>query len=883
MIRRAPLACLAAAFAFVALAEAPSAGAQGRPDGAALVRLLGPRALDAFGAPGARAIGAIVQLPPGVGAGTLGLRDVAPGLGRLWGPPASVLAFADAHPDLRLEVSPPLHLLLDTAASYVGSRTANAQGFDGTGVLIGVADTGIDVTHGDFLDAQGHTRVAWLLDLSASPRGVHADLERKYGTTDAAGNVQAGAVWAAADIDMVRASGPSSLLPQDEVGHGTLVASCAAGNGLGGRSPYRGVAPNATLLIARIAGSATSSIGNDDLLRGVAFLFDRADALGEPVVVNLSIGTDFGPHDGTMQWEQALASHVGPQLPGHALVVAAGNSGSVVDAAVHEQVRVSGGATLRVPILTNGADNGGTQVWVAMHSGADLRVGLDAPDETWILPVGPGESGGKNTTAYSAGVFNGSKPAGSPVPTTSRGAVVAWQGKWPTGTYRITLSGTGVADLYVQATGDASVPGVRAVGFQFGVREGTINLPATAPSLIAVGCSINKGSWRSIDQAQVRLAVPVLDPNGEPDSNGRLRDVIDGEPCWFSSAGPTTTGIQKPELVAPGAAIVGALSQQAPPSQPSSIFNTPCPALSSGAADSSCQQIDAMHAVSFGTSFSAPLVAGAVAILLQRDPTMTEDAIMAALQGGSHRVRGPAPFDDQVGAGELDVVGSLTAAERLHQTQSAIPARSESWLTPGADDYLADGSTPLQAIVELRTAREGGLPPALADGFGDGRLTAYALVDGVAYPSAVQSLVRRGPGIWVVTVALPPGFGGRTLTVGATFDGVDVVDRKTVPIATDRWSAVFPARLRGGCTAAGSPSRTAAPLLGACGVMAVALRRRLVSRDLVDRMVRRYRHRRNPRRLDARGLPRPVKRELEEHGANHLVDCDGRDREGPKG
>ena len=53
--------------------------------------------------------------------------------------------------------------------------------------------------------------------------------------------------------------------------------------------------------------------------------------------------------------------------------------------------------------------------------------------------------------------------------------------------------------------------------------------------------------------------VPLLDSaGGAPNAGGLTRVPIDGEPCWFSSAGPTLTGIAKPDIMAPGAAIVGA-------------------------------------------------------------------------------------------------------------------------------------------------------------------------------------------------------------------------------------------------------------------------------------------------------------------------------------
>jgi subtilisin family serine protease len=793
----------------------------------------------AFAPAGANAMGAVVRLPFGVAAPDLGLRSLTPGLGRLRGAPGAIIAFAAEHPDLRIEVAPPLHLLLDTASVFVAATAAIGEGLDGSGAVVGIADTGLDVTHPDFLDAQGHTRVAWLIDLSVAPLGKHPDLEQTYGTTDASGNLAFGAVWSADDINAALDAKQLSTLPQDDEGHGTLVASCAAGNGSSGQSPYRGVAPGATLVIARVAAAGTDSIDVDDILRGVGFLYDRGDALGLPTVVNLSIGSDFGPHDGTLAWEQSLASYVGPAHPGHALVAAAGNSGSIAakDFPVHESVHVSSGATTRVPILTSGAQNGGVEVWVAMHSGSHLRVGLDAPDGTWISPVAPGQSAGKNTNDYNAGIFNGSQAVGSPVPAQSSGAVVEWDGAWVPGTYFVTLEGTGTADLYLAGIGDAAIDGFSSVRFVYGVRESTVNLPATHPSIIGVGCTINKGSWRSIDMSTFGLSVPIFDEvGGKPE--GGLRDAAGGEPCWFSSAGPTLTGFQKPEIMAPGAAIVGALSQQAVPPSASSIFTASCPPSEDGGVDPSCEQIDAFHAVSAGTSFSAPMVAGAVAVLLQRDPTLTQDQVLAALQGGAHHVRGPAPFDDQAGTGEVDVLGAVAALDQGRNPEPSLPVRERSWLTLGADAYLADGSTPLQVILSLRAdpGDAGGVRPA--DDFGDGRLAAYALVDGLSQAGAVQSFVRRGPGVWVATIHLPPGLGGENLTVGATFDGADVADPKTVPIATDVWNAEYPPSVKGGCSVArahgaegakragdGGPVRAAFASLVALVVL-VSIRRR---------------------------------------------------------
>ena len=239
--------------------------------------------------------------------------------------------------------------------------------------------------------------------------------------------------------------------------------------------------------------------------------------------------------------------------------------------------------------------------------------------------------------------------------------------------------------------------------------------------------------------------------------------------------------------------------------------------------------IDSLHGVAAGTSFSAPIVAGTVAVMLQHDPTLTQDTIVAALQGGAHPLRGPAPFDDQAAAGEVDVLGAIAAVDRLRDPTLALPARGESWLTLGADEYLADGSTPLQAVLELRAPRIGVAAAPPADGFAPGRLAAYALVDGALFEGAAQ-LTRRGPGIWVVTVQLPAGLGLSHLTVGATFDGAPIVEEKTVPIATDVWTAEYPVSIQGGCGVAPSSNRRDPNLRGwgggALAVTAFSLRRR---------------------------------------------------------
>jgi MYXO-CTERM domain-containing protein len=190
----------------------------------------------------------------------------------------------------------------------------------------------------------------------------------------------------------------------------------------------------------------------------------------------------------------------------------------------------------------------------------------------------------------------------------------------------------------------------------------------------------------------------------------------------------------------------------------------------------------------------------------------------------------PGAFQDQSGPGELDVLGALAAVDRMHDSVTTLPDPAWSWISLAADVALADGSTPVQAIVEVRsTPLPGAAHAAPADGFGDGRLAAYASVDGARLDGSRVALARRGPGVWVATIAIPGGLGGSSLTVGATFDGTAVARPVTIPIATDTWDAAFPASVRGGC-AVSPPGATGAPagaaLLGVGLAFALARRRR---------------------------------------------------------
>jgi hypothetical protein len=809
-------------------------------------------------------MGAVVRVSSKTDLAALGLHPLSPGFARMRGTVEDLLAFADTHPDLPIEVAPPPHLLLNRVGQWTHADTARVD-YDvyGDGVLIGVADTGVDFSLADFNDPKtGKTRVQWLIDYSAPFAGIHSDLEQQFGDT----TMNVGAVYDADDIAQILGGAGGTVaqsnleagLLTDNVGHGSHVTSIAAGNG-GDAGVYVGIAPHAGLVVARITGDEGDDISTDYLLSGVAFLYDRAAAMNQPIAVNLSIGSDFGPHDGTMAWEQTLAGYVGPDQPGHALVAAAGNSGDITSEGVHASVYVPPNGSRSIPIAcAYGSPDGAgqVQVWVTMRGGAQMSVGLDSPSGTWISPVGANQTGGYPSydasgavnadggAQVSATVVNGSSVSMNQIPAGSNSAIVIWgDGAWSPGTYSVTLTGEGVADLYVEGTGDAVDINGDGVNFVNPVREGTVNIPGTNPGLIAVGCTVNRSSWTSIDNGYVSLGIAPLDGRGGyavPDASYYLTPSS-GKVCWFSSAGPTVTGVQKPEISAPGGLVIAAMSGWATPDNNStgSIFDNPdCPSVvDGGPSDPNCMVVDTTHAVAAGTSMSAPQAAGTIALLLERDPTLTQDKILGLLQAGAHPFRiadgdtDPDPFEDQGGPGEIDVKGSIDALDQAQDPMLALPALATSWMTLSADELTANGSTPLTAILELRTA-DG---QHRADFFSASRLSAVVEINHTTL-SNPSPLLRRAPGVWVFQVTPPPGLGGNTITLGATFDGAPIVAYQTVAIATDVWTANYPSKSIGSCALTLSTRRGPPELafLGAVPVLARARRRKRRYSDASD-------------------------------------------------
>lgn len=170
----------------------------------------------------------------------------------------------------------------------------------GKGVIIGFIDTGIRYQLDAFRDAEGNSRILSIWDQTIQdgepPEGF------LYGTE-----------YSREEINQaLQSERPFDIVPStDENGHGTAMASSAAGSILDQGLTFRGAAPQADIVMVKlkeaknylreyylVADDAVAYQEND-IMEAVKYLEQMAVTFVRPVVIVLGIGTNLGDHTGT--------------------------------------------------------------------------------------------------------------------------------------------------------------------------------------------------------------------------------------------------------------------------------------------------------------------------------------------------------------------------------------------------------------------------------------------------------------------------------------------------------------------------------------------------------------------------------------------------------
>lgn len=196
----------------------------------------------------------------------------------------------------------------------------------GKGVIIGFIDTGIRYQSGAFLDEAGNSRIVSIWDQTIQSGTPPSGFD--YGTE-----------YTRADINRaLQAENPLEVVPStDGNGHGTAMASAAAGSVLDMGLTLRGAAPQADIAVVKlkeakqylrdyylIAEDAVAYQEND-IMEAVKYLEQMAIVFERPVVIVLGLGTNLGNHTGGSPLGSYLNSIASKRS--RAVIVCGGNEG----------------------------------------------------------------------------------------------------------------------------------------------------------------------------------------------------------------------------------------------------------------------------------------------------------------------------------------------------------------------------------------------------------------------------------------------------------------------------------------------------------------------------------------------------------------------------
>ncbi|MEK7864045.1 MAG: S8 family serine peptidase, partial [Chloroflexota bacterium] len=469
-----------------------------------------------------------------------------------------------------------------------GAAATDLAGTTGSGVIVGIVDTGIDYKHKDFLvensyPATSTSRILYIWDQTISS---HAGGPFPTGFSY-------GAEYTNAQLTTKIQTTVGTINTADTNGHGTHVAAIAAGDGSETGS-FKGMAPSADIIFVR------TTFGTADVVDGVNYIVTQAAAAGKRAVINLSLGTQTGPHDGSSTFESSLGA-IAANTP---VVVAMGNDGA---ASPHAGANVGAGGTAGFVVSVNDVTaDADIEFW---HPGGDAYTAtVDMTGVGGSLSATAGANQSTTLSGHSVQIFNGTN-VGHPLGH-KKVYVYVNRGAGITATAinvtlaRTTNGGTGRVDGWVDPAGEF-------ISFASNVdNTRTLGEPACAPNVFGVASYASKKYWNASDGFTYNYT--------DQSALGNL--------SAFSSQGPTRDGRQQPEITAPGDVIAAALSSDTSPS--ASLILT-----------------DLRHRIMRGTSMAAPVVAGILAGRLQYGPTRTVADLRTILraQGRADSATGTVP------------------------------------------------------------------------------------------------------------------------------------------------------------------------------------------------------------------------------------------------
>ncbi|HUI77922.1 MAG TPA: S8 family serine peptidase [Bryobacteraceae bacterium] len=595
------------------------------------------------------------------------------------------------------------HANLNRATQLMNAPAAWAQvggqSNAGAGIKIGIIDSGLDDTHPAFQDSSltapnGYPKCSESCSYTSNKIIVSRSYVRQL-----AGFTSKDPVNNPDDTSIPpppATSSPDDYTPRDHLGHGTGVASVAAGNQNTGTVTFTGMAPKAYLGIYKIAGTPGVNDGPTDQILIMAI----DDALNDGMdIASLSWGgqaltgaLDVGPVCGNpvnMPCDPTAFAYEAAAKAGLVITVAGGNSGSdantypflnSISSPSNAPSVIGVGATTSSHVLTPAVT-----VNAASAPSSVKGIAAQLTDATFY----PAYQGAALAPLIDVDTLNNDPYACSTLPENSLQGSFALieRGTTTAGSCLLTQKADNAAAAgaigIVFYMPDATPPTIVAPGFTF---NGPIVIISNADGVnLKNYIDANPGQMATIDTAGLETELAAYNAN-----EGISPPVLPNLLASYSSYGPTPDGALKPDLVATGGL-------------------DPIIAFSSGLYMAG-QRLDPSgdlysengYVAADGTSFAAPMTAGAAALIKQAHPNFNAADIKSALVNSAVTIT----TDDQgnpvdaegVGAGRLDVGAAINASVTVKPTSvslgfvkaaSALPVKQTFVLTNRASSSVS--------------------------------------------------------------------------------------------------------------------------------------------------------------------------------------------------